>query len=58
MKNHADYEFKISIAQQTMYDKQGTADDMFRAMESNPFWKTYQPEGKREFLRIIESSSY
>ena len=23
-----------------------------------PFWKTYQPEGKREFLRIIESSSY
>ena len=62
MKNHADYEFKISIAQQTMYDKQGTADDMFRAMESNPFEKLTNLRGNENSfglsrVRVIKGLS-
>ena len=62
MKNHADYEFKISIAQQTMYDKQGTADDMFRAMKSNPFEKLTNLRGNENSfglsrVRIIKGLS-
>ena len=62
MKNHADYEFKISIAQQTMYDKQGTADDMFRAMKSNPFEKLTNLRGNENSfglsrVRVIKGLS-
>ena len=62
MKNHADYEFKISIAQQTMYDKQGTADDMFRAMKSNPFEKLINLRGNENSfglsrVRVIKGLS-
>ena len=62
MKNHADYEFKISIAQQTMYDKQVIADDMFRAMKSNPFEKLINLRGNENSfglsrVRVIKGLS-
>ena len=60
MKNHADYEFKISIAQQTKYDKQVTADDMFRAMKSNPFEKLINLRGNENSFglsRVIKGLS-
>ena len=63
MKKQADYELKISIAQQTMYDKQGTGDDMFRPMKSNPFQKlTHQRENDNSFglagVRVVKGLSF